>query len=447
LCNITVRIHVSQLAFAMYRFANFLHVLLLLLCLALAWYCKDPHLFAVRDFGLPILIAAALIGLIVTFRSMRTRTRQAFFFLAAWLAIIGMAGYKEYEFREQKQAVLAATENTQRLTALGKHLVVGYEKVNDIRELVERRFIAGIFVTRRNAEGKSFDELRAELAHLQMLRNRANLPPLIIASDQEGGLISRLSPPLSRQPALATLLSPGLSDAEISERATRYGAEQGKALAALGVNMNFSPVVDLKPTQPSGVLDLHTRIAGRAIAAEPEIVAKAALAYSRGLLAQGILPTLKHFPGLGSVTEDTHHFSARLKRPLNELMTRDWYPFRRILSQSTALMMVGHVIVDAIDAEFPASLSRRLITGIVRENWRHNGVLISDDMTMAAVYNRGLCRSSILSLNAGVDLLLVSYDWEKVYPVLDCLLKTDKSGQLNDLNASDARVSALVLRK
>lgn len=431
----------------MYRFTNFLHALFLLLCLALATYCKDPHLLPVRDFEVPLLIIVGLTGLIFTSCSVRARTWQRFTFLVVWLVILGMVSYKEYQFRQQKQAVLATIENTQPLTALGKHLIVGYEEVDDIRELVQRGFIAGLFVTRRNVEGKGFAELYAELAGLQMLRRQANLPPLIIASDQEGGVISRLSPPLPKQPALASVVTPGLSDAEISERATRYGSEQGKALVALGINMNFSPVVDLKPIHPSGALDFHTRIAERAIAADPETVAKVALAYSRGLLAQGVLPTIKHFPGLGSVTEDTHHFSARLKLPLNELMTRDWYPFRQILSKSTALMMVGHVIVDAVDTELPASLSHKLITGIVRETWRHNGVLISDDMTMAAVYNRNLCRSSIFSLNAGMDLLLVSYDWEKVYPVLDCLLEADRSGQLNDLKTSRERLATLLLRK
>jgi beta-N-acetylhexosaminidase len=96
------------------------------------------------------------------------------------------------------------------------------------------------------------------------------------------------------------------------------------------VNTNFSPVVDLKPTQSSRALDFPTRIAARAIAAELEIVARVAVAYSQGLLAGGVLPTAKHFPGLGSVAADTHHFSAHIKLSMAQLRRRDWVPFRRV---------------------------------------------------------------------------------------------------------------------
>lgn len=433
-----------QRPFIMNRLANFLYDLFVLLCLTLAVFFKDPHLLPMRPYETPMLILVALICLIFTLQRVRTNTWLQAPFLLAWLAVLGIVSYKEYEFRNQKQNVLSATaDHAKRLSAIGEHLIVGYDKVENIRELARRGFIAGLFVTRRNTEGKNFEDLRTELADLQILRRQAKLPPLIIAGDQEGGAVSKLSPPLPSQPALATLLTLGLSDAQVESRATKYGVEQAKALAALGININFSPVIDLKPTNASEALDFHTRIAERAIASDARTVAKVALAYSHGLLTQGVLPTVKHFPGLGSVTEDTHHFSARLKLSQDELNERDWYPFRQILSLSPALLMVGHVIVDAVDTELPASLSRKVITGIVRQNWKHNGVLISDDMTMAAVYKLGLCQSSIRSLNAGMDLLLLAYDWEKVYPTLDCLQSAQKSGQLIELEASRLRLTRL----
>ena len=428
----------------MNRLAGLLHIVFALLCLVLATHLKDPQLLSMRAYEVPVLVFAALIGLIASLQSLLARGWRQAVFLMVWLAVLWMVGYGEYKFHSQKQAVLTATgEDARRLAMLGEHLVVGYDKADDIRELVRRGFVAGLFITRRNAEGKSFGQLRDEIASLQMLRRQSGLPPLIISSDQEGGAVSRLSPLLPQQPALSTLLAPGLADAQVEQQATAYGVAQGRALAALGVNVNFSPVVDLKPSEPSSAMDFHTRIAARAIAAEPETVARVALAYSNGLLSQGILPTAKHFPGLGSVTEDTHHFSARLGLTLDELNKLDWIPFRRILSQTPALLMIGHVIVDAVDAELPASLSRQVITGIVRENWKHDGLLISDDMTMAAVYNRGLCQSSIQSLNAGIDLLLVSYDWEKVYPVLVCL----QSEKIQHLDASHARLERLFWRR
>lgn len=425
-----------------------LHFLIVLLCLALATHLKDPQMLSTRVYEVPVLLLFTMVGLMTVMHPLhiplKKKGGRQLFFLTLWLCLLGIVGYKEYDYYHHQYAVLTATgDEERRLARLGEHLVVGYDKVEDIRELASRGFIAGLFVTRRNVEDKTIEAVRDEIAELQNLRRQSGLPPLIIATDQEGGKVSRLSPPLAQQPVLSSLLAPGLSDVQIEQQATAYGVEQGRALAELGVNINFSPVVDLKPAKASGAWDFHTRIAERAISADPETVTRVALAYSRGLLSQGVLPTLKHFPGLGSVAEDTHHFSAQLTLPLTELQSRDWIPFRQILAQIPALLMIGHVSIAAVDAELPASLSHKVITGIVRENWHHDGLLISDDLTMAAIYNRGLCPSAIQSLNAGMDLLLLSYDWEKVYLVLDCL----RTAKIQGLETSHARLERMLWRK
>ena len=425
--------------------ANIIHVLFTLFCLVVAIYIKNPHLLNGRAYTTIMLVSFAMMGLVVSFRTIKKNLLQLFI-LFLWLAVLGVVGFQEYEFQSRKQFVLNANgEDGQHLAKLGQHLVIGYDRADNIRELVRRGFIAGLFVTRRNIDGKHYEAVNAELSELQALRQQAGFPPLIIASDQEGGPVSRLSPPLPKQAALASLLTPGLSEAEIEQRARAYGLSQGSAMSSLGINVNFSPVVDLKPEQMSSTLDFHTRITERAIASDPKTVAQVALAYSQGLLAGGILPTVKHFPGLGGVAEDTHHFSTRLKLPLAQLNTHDWYPFRQVLSQTPALLMIAHVIIDTVDSELPASLSEKVITGIIRKGWGHDGLLITDDMSMAAVYDLGLCKSSVQSLNAGIDLLLVSYDWEKVYPVLACLLEADKAGRLRNLSRSHTRLGGIKL--
>ncbi|SFN61353.1 beta-N-acetylhexosaminidase [Formivibrio citricus] len=426
------------------RLLQTVHFLLAAAGMIWAYHLKDPHLLDSRTRETPALVILALSGSALTWFFLRRRKNLRLFFFVLWFSVLALTGFGEYRFLHQKETVLTADgDNDRRLNRLGAHLVVGYHHVDDIRELVRRGYVGGVFVTRRNVEGKTFEQVRDELSGLQALRRQAGLPPLMIASDQEGGMVSRLSPPLPRQPALASVLVPGLPRAELDARVAEYARQQGSGMAALGVNVNFSPVLDLKPERAKGVLDFHTRIAERAIASDPETVSRVALVYNRALLAKGVLPTAKHFPGLGSVTDDTHHFSAHLTLPLDALNARDWVPFRVALAQTPAMLMVGHVFVDAVDRELPASLSAKLLTGIVREDWKHEGVLVSDDMTMAAVYNRGLCQSSTQALNAGMDLLLVSYDWEKIYPVLACLLNADRSGQLRSLEASRQRLKHL----
>ncbi len=414
-------------------------VLALLLALMLAGKQGDPSFAGLRDWLAPPLLALGLAVALLQFRRCsRAPAPLHAIFALAWLAVAGLAGHALYVPWSTRHAVLqAAQREPAAMAALGEHLVIGYDHADDVRELARRGLIGGLFVTRRNADGKTPAQLRAELADLQDERRRAGLPPLMIATDQEGGPVSRLSPLVAYQPPLASLAR--RPDAE--RLAFGYGGKQGRALADLGINVNFSPVVDLKPDTPPGLSDRHTRIAERAIAADPATVSRIALAYSRTLAQQGVTPTLKHFPGLGNVAGDTHLRGAHLTTPAHRLAARDWQPFRHVLRHAPAMLMVGHATLDALDSSRPASLSRPVLTGLLRERWQYGGLLVSDDMTMAAVYDRGLCRASVEALNAGQDLLLIAYDWKKYYLVMDCLRRAGQAGKLSGLEASRLRLS------
>ena len=419
-----------------------------LIALAAANFMQDPHLLPVRAWATTSVAAIAVLGLLAVFRRRQQATWREALLAVLWLAVISqiVAG-SSAEYRHRQALWAAADRDPALMARLGEHLVVGYEHPDDVRELARRGLIGGIFITRRNVVDKNFVQVRDELALLQTVRRQAGLPPLLIASDQEGGAVSRLSPPLPQQAALASILALDITPLQITQRAKQYATDQASALAALGVNTNFSPVVDLKPKHASSLFDVHTRIADRAISSNPDQVAQVALVYSQALLAQGVMPTLKHFPGLGSVAADTHHFSAHLSRSLADLNANDWRPFRQVLEQTPALLMVGHVTVDVVDAAHPASVSHAVLTGLIRQQWRFNGVMISDDMTMAPIYNRGLCRSTLDSMNAGMDLLLLSYDWKKYYAVMDCLQRAAQAGTLINLESSHQRLQRLPWRE
>ncbi|MDR1936351.1 MAG: hypothetical protein LBS49_12365, partial [Candidatus Accumulibacter sp.] len=222
-------------------------------------------------------------------------------------------------------------------------------------------------------------------------RRRAGLPPLFVMADQEGGEVSHLSPLVEPLPALAGLLADGAADLEARARA--QGERQGRALAALGINMNLSPVVDLKPSGKEDWPDRRTLISRRAIAADPRIVAWVASAYGAGLAASGVLPTVKHFPGLGRVRGDTHFVKASL--PSDPVArAADWLPFREVTARTGAAMMLAHVRLPDIDPDAPASLSRALVQDVLRkrggEGWNYQGILITDDLNMGAVYADGI---------------------------------------------------------
>jgi len=212
----------------------------------------------------------------------------------------------------------------------------------------------------------------------------------------------------------------------------QYAARQGRELAALGVNLNFAPVVDLNHGLHNPE-DRLTRIATRASSADPTVVTEVAGLYCATLRLTGVHCTLKHFPGLGRVYADTHKVSADLAAAPNELEASDWLPFRQLMTDDAGFTMLGHARLSAVDRDRPASFSHAVVKGLLREQWRHNGILITDDFSMGAVTlsREGATQGAVAALNAGVDLILISYDPDQYFPVMYALLAADRDGRLH----------------
>ena len=315
---------------------------------------------------------------------------------------------------------------------------MGYSSFPEVAALAEKGLISGVYITRHNVAGSSSARLKEEIAALQEKRRAAGLPPLIVAADQEGGIVSHLAPPLTKLPALSTLAS--LAPDVRAEKAEAFGRTHGQELAALGVNQNLAPVLDLRPEPKRNRLDFNTLIGQRAISDDPAVVADIARAYVNGLEASGVGATVKHFPGLGRVRTDTHHFSADLDTPLEELEASDWIPFRKVLAGSKAQLMIGHVTLTSVDPDRPASHSKRVVDGIVRKKWNYQGVVMTDDLVMGAIYQRNVCTAVVEALNAGVDLLLVAFDGAQFYRIFSCAVAASAEGRLDAAMLGDSEV-------
>ena len=167
--------------------------------------------------------------------------------------------------------------------------------------------------------------------------------------------------------------------------------------------------------------------------------------YCSALRDSGVRCTLKHFPGLGRVFEDTHLDQASLDAPVATLANTDWVPFQTLMHRARAFTMLGHVRLSEIDRERPASFSAPVVSGLLRDAWKHDGVLVTDDFSMAGVYgsDSGLAEASVSALNAGVDLILISYDPDLFYPAMHALLRADQAGLLRKdmLDRSDRRLA------
>ncbi|KAF1051209.1 MAG: Beta-hexosaminidase [Stenotrophomonas maltophilia] len=393
--------------------------------LLLAGHLQDPLLMPVRHLAQSLTFGLCSVGLLLWWRA--RRRWYAWVGALPLLLALMLASSLEYRWRAEKAELLASQDPA--LRTLGAHFIVGMSEPQTLEPLIRQGLIAGVFITARNVHGQSIDSLRQMIQHWQSLRRDAGLPALIIAADQEGGVVSHLSPPLTQRPPLATLLQGEPTPVALSAAAFAYGAAQGSELATLGVTLDLSPVVDLKPATRAR-LDFHSAITLRAISPDPAQTSAVALAYVQGLEHSGVHATLKHFPGLGGVPEDTHHFSATLRTPVAQLQRTDWQPFRQVARQTHALIMLGHVTLPELDAQNPASFSANVVQRIIRHDWQHQGVLITDDLTMAAAYSHGICQAAVKALNAGVDLLLISYDEDKLFPALGCAQRALQDGSL-----------------
>jgi beta-N-acetylhexosaminidase len=227
--------------------------------------------------------------------------------------------------------------------------------------------------------------------------------PLLVAVDQEGGRVARLGPPVLKLPPMRALAS--LDDVDLTTRAARL---LGRQLRALGFTMNFSPVLDVD-TNPQNPV-----IGDRSFGRTPEHVIRHALAFAAGLEAPGgVLACGKHFPGHGDTDLDSHLALPRLAHARERLDSVELGPFRAARGKLSAIM-TAHVVFDALAPDRPATLSREVITDLLRGELGFDGVIFSDDLEMKAIADHyGIEHAACLAIEAGCDNLLVCSrpDW------------------------------------
>src|SRR6266705_459374 len=269
-------------------------ILLVLLPYALDW--RSPFLASIRVWAFIGLVAIPFAIVFVDVGALRrpaSRFDRALSSASVALAVLCLVcvTWWEAQFWWQRHEVLRADPAF--LERLGRHVVVGYRDIDELNALIERRAIAGAFLTTRNVRGRDAAAIRQEIADLQAARLRQRLPELLVMTDQEGGVVSRLSPPLERRPPLSEIVARHPASAERRAAVRDYAAAQARDLADLGVNVNLAPVVDLDPgiDNPG---DRLTRISTRAISADPQIVADVAEDYCAQLSHHGVRCTLKH---------------------------------------------------------------------------------------------------------------------------------------------------------
>lgn len=267
--------------------------------------------------------------------------------------------------------------------------IAGHTLAESERAWLAHPAVSGVILFSRNFASRS--QLMELVASLRAAAPR----PIVICVDQEGGRVQRFREGFVALPPLAALEQAGESAALAEQHAFLMASE----VLACDVDLSFAPVVDLGRG--------NLAIGDRALSAEPQEVARLGLAYLRGMHAAGMAATLKHFPGHGSVREDTHFDAAVDPRPLDALRAADLLPFTLGIEAGAEAVMLAHVTYPAVDA-LPAGYSRRWIQDILREELGFAGVVISDDIGMAAAESAGGIAARLAAhLDAGCDIVLV----------------------------------------
>ncbi|MEB3980492.1 glycoside hydrolase family 3 protein [Mycobacterium sp. 663a-19] len=299
---------------------------------------------------------------------------------------------------------------------LAQLLMVGVKNADDARAVVNGYHVGGIFIG-------SWTDLSIFKGPLADIAGKAGPLPLAVSVDEEGGRVSRLK----------SLIGPAPSARELAQTQTvaqvhDLALQRGKKMHDLGITVDFAPDVDVSDEPDDAV------IGNRSFGNDPAQVTAYADAYARGLREAGLLPVLKHFPGHGHGSGDSHTGGV-VTPPLSELQSVDLVPYRTLVAASPVAVMVGHLQVPGLTGDQPASLSRAAVQ-LLRDGIGYgappfNGPVFSDDLSsMAAISDRfGVSEAVLRSLQAGTDIALwVTTD--EVPAVLDRLEKAVAANEL-----------------
>jgi beta-N-acetylhexosaminidase len=319
---------------------------------------------------------------------------------------------------------------------------------DNLHQLAGQLIMVRLFGTELDADSAAFlreNHVRGACLFRQNMVDEAQLKRLtgalrdvmgseaLIALDQEGGAVVRST----WVPAPPSAMALGAADDPVLAR--EVGAAVARAVRSLGFNWNFAPVLDLNNNPQNPV------IAERSFGADPLRATELALAWMAGSESEGVACCVKHFPGHGDTHVDSHRDLPTVDKPLAQLERFEFAPFR-IAAASAPAMMTAHIVYPALDAEFPATMSRPILTGILRDQWDYRGVVITDGMDMHAIAHRySAGQAAVNALVAGADMVMAIGSREAQLETIDAIASAIRDGvlPLAEVKARLARLSAL----
>jgi len=304
----------------------------------------------------------------------------------------------------------------------------------DLTQMIAGSHIGGVLIENKNGNAQTRSQL---VALNQAMQSQAAIP-LLISTDFEGGPVNELRQITGERPSETAIGQTG--DPQVAYTA---GLNAAHDLTALGLNVNFMPIVDVLTNANNPGLVMRT------FGSDPTLVTNMGRAYLKGLTAGGVIGSLKHFPGLGSATIDPHKSLPYMDRSLATLDSVDLVPYRTLIGEELVpMVMVTHILNPQLDPTLPTSLSPNVVTNLLRSELGFQGVIICDTLWMGGISNTyDLAQAAVLTVQAGTNLLLGPRGLAETQAMLAGLKQAVLSGQISmeQIDSSVQRVLAMKL--
>ncbi|WP_244898149.1 beta-N-acetylhexosaminidase [Paenibacillus xylanexedens] len=267
--------------------------------------------------------------------------------------------------------------------------------------------------------------------------NQSNPVPIFMSVDQEGGKVSRMPETVESIPS-----SRKVGETKDSALAETMGELLARQVQLVGFNVDFAPVLDVNSNPKNPV------IGDRSFGSSAELVSRMGIAEMKGLRSEGIIPVVKHFPGHGDTSVDSHLDLPVVNKTEKQLAELEWIPFQAAVKEQVEAVMVAHILFPKLDPDHPASLSDVIIGEHLRGKFKYDGVVITDDLSMGAIAkNFKLDQAALATVKAGSDILLVAHSYESAKTIFETLISAVKSGKITESRIDESVYRILTLKQ
>ncbi|WP_040346354.1 beta-N-acetylhexosaminidase [Neobacillus bataviensis] len=299
------------------------------------------------------------------------------------------------------------------------------------KKLISQIHVGGIIFYKNNFETSA----QAVQFVNQLKAGNSSSLPLLLGVDQEGGRVTRLPGGLVNFPP-----NKQIGQVNNPEFSYKVGTLLGQELKEFGLNLDFAPVLDINSNPNNPV------IGDRSFGNNAEIVSKLGVQTMKGIQSQNVITTIKHFPGHGDTSVDSHLDLPIVNKSLKELKELELIPFERAINQGADVVMVAHILLPQLDKSNPGTMSKAVMTDLLRKQLGFTGVIMTDDMTMGAItehFDTG--KAAVESVKAGSDIILVGHDYNNVVKIISSLKTAVQNGEISEqrLNESIERIIQL----